>query len=147
LPPLREIRTDIPLLCAHFIEGFNRDFRKEIGGVSAEALELLESWDWPGNVRELRNVLERACIFCQGDEILPNDVPALSRPTASDAEPAADFTGAFPIPEGLTLAEAEAEYIRHALDRVHGNVQRAAEGLGISRKNLWEKRKKYGLLE
>lgn len=147
LPPLREIRTDIPLLCAHFIEGFNRDFRKEIRGVSAEALELLEGWDWPGNVRELRNVLERACIFCQGEEILPTDVPPLSRPDPSDAEPSADFTGAFPIPEGLTLAEAEAEYIRYALDRVDGNVQRAAEGLGISRKNLWEKRKKHGLLE
>jgi DNA-binding NtrC family response regulator len=108
---------------------------------------LLQEWDWPGNVRELRNVLERACIFCEGHEIGVTDVPPLSRPAESGIELREAFAGAFPIPEGLTLAEAEAEYIRYALDRVDGNVQRAAEGLGISRKNLWEKRKKHGLLD
>ncbi len=146
LPPLRDIRTDIPFFCRHFLEEFNRTFRKEIQGIQPQAQELLNAWDWPGNVRELRNILERACIFCEGAEISTAEIPRLTEPASIHGPGAEDFEGAFPIPMGLALREVEAEYIRRTLEERDGSVQRAAESLGISRKNLWEKRKKYGLL-
>jgi len=147
LPPLREIPADIVVFCRHFLEEFNREFRKDIRGISKDAMDLLRAWEWPGNVRELRNVLERACIFCQGEEISVQEIPLLSRPASEPGPGSFVFEAAYPIPKGLTLAEAEGEYIRYALAAYDGNVQRAAESLGISRKNLWEKRKKHGLME
>jgi DNA-binding NtrC family response regulator len=145
LPPLRDIRTDILNFSQHFLQEFNGLFRKDIRGIGEDAMAVLQAWDWPGNVRELRNVLERACIFCRGPFITPEDLPALTAPTPGSEMGPGDWEGAFPIPKGLTLPEAEAEYIRQALSDFDGNVQRTAESLGISRKNLWEKRKKHGL--
>jgi len=101
-------------------------------------------------VRELRNVIERAMIFSDGPKLQRADLPTLgrlervTRGGTAGTEPRDD---AIQVPKGLTLVEAEREYIRATLSEVDGNVQRAAEILGISRKNLWEKRKKYGLLE
>ncbi len=148
LPPLREIKTDLPLLAEHFREVFNREFRKQVERISTEALQLLAEWHWPGNVRELRNVIERAMIFADGSELTAADLPDLRTVEleATTASKAAD-PSAFGISKGLSLAEAEREYIRHTLADCDGSVQRAAEVLGISRKNLWEKRKKYGLLD
>ncbi|UCF40912.1 MAG: sigma-54-dependent Fis family transcriptional regulator [Gemmatimonadota bacterium] len=145
MPPLREVKQDIPILADHFREIFNREFRKEVGSISPEALGILESWDWPGNVRELRNVLERAMIFADGPVLHPADLPELGgHELALDAvAPDAGFT----LPKGLALTEVEKEYIRRTLAACDGSVERTAEVLGISRKNLWEKRKKYGLLE
>jgi DNA-binding NtrC family response regulator len=146
LPPLREIRQDIPVFADHFREVFNREFRKSVEAISPEALAALERWTWPGNVRELRNVLERAMIFAEGPALEAKDLPELGTLEAT-APPAAATGDAFPIPKGLTLSDAEREYIRNTLTACDGKVERAAEVLGISRKNLWEKRKKYGLLE
>ncbi len=145
LPPLREIKSDLPLLADHFRETFNREFKKRVASVDADALQALQAWNWPGNVRELRNVIERALIFSDGPSLKRSDLPALGqngRVARADARP-----DKFELPRGLSLAEAEREYIRHTLDDTGGNIQRAAEILGISRKNLWEKRKKHGLLE
>ncbi|HSG81954.1 MAG TPA: sigma-54 dependent transcriptional regulator [Gemmatimonadota bacterium] len=146
LPPLREIKSDLPLLADHFREVFNGEFRKQVAKISAPALSILRAWDWPGNVRELRNVIERAMIFADGTELRPEELPELGSieivTRASDDGPAA-----FRVQKGLSLADAEKEYIRHTLEECNGSIQRAAEVLGISRKNLWEKRKKYGLLE
>ena len=145
LPPLREIRSDIPVFANHFREVFNREFRKSVEAIRPGALEILERWDWPGNVRELRNVMERAMIFAEGPALDAKDLPELGTLQVTGAPPTA--TDAFPIPKGLALADAEREYIRSTLAACDGKVERAAEVLGISRKNLWEKRKKYGLLE
>jgi two-component system response regulator AtoC len=145
LPPLRDVKSDLPLLAEHFRDMFNREFRKQVERISPSALTILEAWDWPGNVRELRNVIERAMIFVDGPELTPDDLPELG--ALEVAEPAEIDGDAFRVPRGLTLAEAEKEYIRRTLDACDGSVQRTAETLGISRKNLWEKRKKYGLLE
>ncbi len=150
LPPLREIKGDLPLFANHFREGFNREFKKRVESIDGAALEALEAWQWPGNVRELRNVIERAMIFSDGPKLQRADLPTLgrlervTRGGTAGTEPRDD---AIQVPKGLTLVEAEREYIRATLSEVDGNVQRAAEILGISRKNLWEKRKKYGLLE
>jgi len=146
LPPLRDIRTDIPILIRHFLQEFNRTFRKSIEEITPEGMKLLVDWEWPGNVRELRNVLERACIFCQADTIDQSDIPALSKPPSAPSRAPEANQGAFPIPKRLTLAQVEGEYIRHALEEFGGDIQRTADSLGISRKSLWEKRKKYGLL-
>jgi DNA-binding NtrC family response regulator len=147
LAPLREIKDDLPVLAEHFRDVFNREFRKDVGRISKPALEVLEAWDWPGNVRELRNVIERAMIFAEGNELMPADLPELSTLEITQSPTDFDTASAFPIPKGVSLADAEKEYIRLTLDARDGSVQRAAETLGISRKNLWEKRKKYGLLE
>src|SRR6266700_653038 len=150
LPPLREIKGDLPLFANHFREGFNREFKKRVESIDGAALEALEAWQWPGNVRELRNVIERAMIVSDGPKLQRADLPTLGRLERvtrggnAGTEPRDD---AIQVPKGLTLVEAEREYIRATLSEVDGNVQRAAEILGISRKNLWEKRKKYGLLE
>ncbi len=145
LPPLRDIKSDLPLLAEHFRDVFNREFRKRVERIDPATLEILEAWDWPGNVRELRNVIERAMIFAEGPELTPEDLPELG--SLEVAQPTEALSpDAFQLPRGLTLADAEREYIRHTLEACDGSVQRAAESLGISRKNLWEKRKKYGLL-
>jgi transcriptional regulator with PAS, ATPase and Fis domain len=146
LPPLREIKTDLPVLADHFRSAFSQEFKKRVDSIEPAALAALASWRWPGNVRELRNVIERAMIFTEGPVLKRSDLPPLGqRPAAGRG--AGHAQTAFQLPKGLTLVEAEREYIRQTLDATNGNIQRAAEMLGISRKNLWEKRKKYGLLE
>src|SRR2546425_50271 len=145
LPPPRPVKSDLPLLANHFREMFNREFKKHVASIDADALQALQAWDWPGNVRELRNVIERALIFSDGPSLKRSDLPALGQiDRAARADSRADK---FELPRGLSLADAEREYVRHTLNDTGGNIQRAAEILGISRKNLWEKRKKYGLLE
>jgi DNA-binding NtrC family response regulator len=146
LPPLREIKNDLPLLADHFREVFNREFRKQIQAISPPALAVFQAWDWPGNVRELRNAIERAMIFAEGAELAPADLPELSTLEIALATPD-QAHDSWPLPKGLSLSEAEREYIRYTLEHCGGSVQRAAEILGISRKNLWEKRKKHGLLD
>jgi two-component system, NtrC family, response regulator AtoC len=145
LPPLRDIHSDIPLFANHFRELFNRDFKKKVAAIEPAALDALVASRWPGNVRELRNVMERAMIFCDRPTLARADLPALGQQVrGGTASPPATT---FPLPIGLSLADAEREYIRCTLEQTGGNVQQAAEILGISRKNLWEKRKKYGLLD
>jgi transcriptional regulator with PAS, ATPase and Fis domain len=137
LPPLREIDGDLPVLAEHFREFFSREFKKEVRRIAPAALARLRSWRWPGNVRELRNVIERAMIFADNGELRVEHLPPLeSIAPAPEAAPA-----------GSTLEDAEKAHIQRTLAAYQGNVQRAADALGISRKNLWEKRKKYGLLE
>jgi len=147
LPPLREIKEDLPVLAEHFRATFNREFRKDVKRISDEALAILQAWEWPGNVRELRNVIERAMIFAEGPELQAKDLPDLSSVEIVQGPAAATDDGMYTIPRGVTLADAEKEYIRQTLAGCDGSVQRAAEILGISRKNLWEKRKKHGLLD
>jgi len=145
LPPRRDIKSDIPLLADHFREAFNREFKKRVESIEPAALKALQAWRWPGNVRELRNVMERAMIFTEGPTLTRADLPPLGQRGTGPSATLRATT--FHMPKGLTLVEAEREYIRFTLEAMDGNVQRAAELLGISRKNLWEKRKKYGLLQ
>ncbi len=145
MPTLREIRDDLPMLADHFREIFNREFRKEVESIGPDAVKKLMQWDWPGNVRELRNVIERAMIFATGpvlgaDDILPLGDLDLTKEATASAE-------SVQVSKGMSLADAEREYIRQTLLDCDSNVQRTAEVLGISRKNLWEKRKKHGLLD
>ncbi len=143
LPPLREIREDVPALANHFRALFNKEFGRSITALSPAALALLGAWHWPGNVRELRNVMERAMIFAEGSVLEAAHLPTLGTMVAPTPTTGGD---AFAIPKNFTLAEVEKAYIQATLDACGNSVQQAAETLGISRKNLWEKRKRYGLL-
>ncbi len=144
LPPLRAVMEDLPVLAEHFRAFFNREFRKDVRDVAPATMELLRQWRWPGNVRELRNVVERAMIFADGTSLEPSDIPAfgLRGPSGSATATPVDRPTF-----GLSLADMEREHIRLTLAECDGSVQQAAKILGVSRKTLWEKRKKHGLLE
>jgi DNA-binding NtrC family response regulator len=133
IPPLRERREDIPLLAEHFVRGSSIVPRRGVK-VSPEAMEVLLRYPWPGNARELENVIERALILCDGEAILPVDLPMgvrLPSHAGSDGAP-----GSRP-----TLAEAERRYIRQVVEECAGHRQRAAQILGISERNLYRKLK------
>jgi transcriptional regulator with PAS, ATPase and Fis domain len=133
LPPLRERRTDIPLLVDHFLARHQRPGVPR-GSVSDEALRRLIAYDWPGNVRELESVLERALLLGEGPQIVPDDLPpqvraGLSRVSAGGVE--------VDIPDaGLDLEALESTLIRKALAKAEGNVSKAARLLGLTRRTL-----------
>jgi two-component system response regulator AtoC len=141
MPPLRTRRQDIPLLAAHFLEHFGREFKKRPPRLSAEAERLLEQYEWPGNVRELRNVIERAMILEETGELLPADLPPeLGRPSVSVVLPMPQFQ----LPEtGVVLEEVEREFVRQALEQTLGNQTRAARLLGLTRDELRYRAKKF----
>lgn len=136
VPPLRERAEDIPYLTAAFVKRFARDFGRPITGLTETAEERLARWPWPGNVRELRNVIERACLLCEGHLLTEADLarslserPSLAVAAAIDEEPAG------PPPT--------ADAVRAALDSTGGNKSLAARRLGISRRALYRLIDKY----
>jgi len=145
LPPLREIRSDIPVFAAHFVEKAAAYFRKPAPSLDPESSRRLQEYDWPGNVRELRNAIERSLIFSRGPT-LAVDVPA-SAPGGGQAEAATPAEAGLALPLGLTLEEVERRYIEATLAACEGQVARAAEELGVTRKVLWMRRKRLGLLD
>jgi DNA-binding NtrC family response regulator len=137
VPPLRERREDVPYLTAAFVKEFAARFGKDIEGVSASAERVLISGQWPGNVRELRNVLERACMLADGRTLHERDVAA--------AMPVRAAPSAETRPEGLNAIERE--HIVRVLDDVRGNKLVAARRLGISRRTLYRRLERHGLIE
>ncbi len=140
VPPLGERRDDIPLLCQHFLTKFAQTQGKDVARLSAEALDILMSYEFPGNVRELENILERAAVLSQGKVIEAAHLPMdLQQPRVQVWR---RTRRKFP-----TLEEQEKDYIFWVLMQVEGNRSRAAEILGIDRVSLWRKLKRYGLSE
>jgi DNA-binding NtrC family response regulator len=127
VPPLRERVEDIPQLTRRFLAR-----RKK--GIDDDAMSLLTSYPWPGNVRELRNAIDRAVLVEDSDVIRARSLPPLD---ATIVETAARAR--------WTLDELESRYIRQILHETRDNYSRAAEVLGINRKTLLEKRRKYGI--
>jgi len=138
LPPLREHPADIPLLLNHYIDVFNREFRKAIRGVSPEALQLLETYRWPGNIRELRNAVERAMLLAEGDCLTPDLLPVITS-RASTAQ-----TMELPH-EGVNLEALERELVVQALRRTAGNQTKAAALLGLNRDQIRYRIEKFSL--
>ena len=136
LPPLREKREDIPLLVDYCLDKFSRAGRRK--RISQNAMELLTAYDWPGNVRELQHMLERAVIL--SDERCEIDMEDLSDGVLSPASPYVERDEPRALKNVLTLAEMEADYIQRVLSSVGGNKSRAARLLGISRKNLYDRK-------
>jgi DNA-binding NtrC family response regulator len=137
VPPLRERKADIPLLAEHFLQKFCQKRKRNVKGISEEAIRSLESYEWPGNVREMENAVERAVIMAEGDVIQPDDLLYYSLTHHPTTEPA---------PEGR-LAEVEKEEIVKALQKFKWQKNAAAAHLGINRKTLREKIRKYGIAE
>ena len=144
MPPLRERTGDIPLLAQYFLNIFNSEFRKNLDGITAGALQMLNSYAWPGNVRELRNVMERAVLLNDGDEIDIDDI-VLGRVAAFNAP--RDPNGEIVLlpPEGCALADAEKSLVRQALIRTDWNQTHAASMLGVTRDQVRYKMEKFDL--
>ncbi len=133
IPPLRDRRADILPLAAHLLAGLCELHRRPPMRLTAKAAAALEGHDFPGNGRELKNILERAVIYASGDEITLEHLP----PHLSEGK---TEKGA-----KMTLEDLERQYIAEVLDYTRGKKTRAAQILGISRKTLLEKRKRYKL--
>lgn len=134
LPPLRERGDDVLLLADHFARKFAAENGRPELRFTPKALRALKGYGWPGNVRELENAIHRAVVMCDAERMDVPDLPAFARFSALRS----------PSLE-RSLAEIEAEHIRNVLAHVNGNKSRAADMLGIDRKTLREKLRRYGI--
>ena len=138
LPPLRERRDDIALLVSTFLRQSARENDKDVREITQEAVNVLMAYDWPGNVRELRNTIEQMVVLSRNQRLSVRDVPAAIRGGA-------DLTKISVVRTGMTVEEAERQLIVQALKEMRGNRTRAAAKIGMSRRTLHRKLKKYGL--
>jgi DNA-binding NtrC family response regulator len=132
IPPLKERRSDIPLLAQHFLNIFTSQMNKPITRISPEAINLLVDYDWPGNVRELENAIERAVVICKSDEIQLNDFPFAH---VKKEEKATDDS----------LKALQKKHIKKILEQTGWNISKAAIALQIDRVTLYNKINKYNL--
>ncbi len=135
IPPLRERKEDIQSLVRYYLDKYSQEMGKQLKDVSPEAMDIMTDYEWAGNVRELQNVIERAILISDGDLIGPEHLPVGMRAEASFQHQVfrkklsiEDYTKAF-------IHKYQSEY----------NEQQLADMLGITRKSLWEKRKKWGM--
>ncbi|MDY6861564.1 MAG: sigma-54 dependent transcriptional regulator [Thermodesulfobacteriota bacterium] len=136
LPPLRERKEDIPLLAHHFLALYNRKRKKPLLGISPDVIDLLLKSDWPGNVRELENTIERALVLADNEIILPRDLPWYINSKEGGGNNRDIYK---------TLEEVEREHIRMVLRASGYHRGKASKIMGINRKTLYQKIKKYGL--
>jgi DNA-binding NtrC family response regulator len=130
-------QADIPLLMDHFLQKHAVKLQRTVPRVSTEALEILQSYSWPGNVRELEHTVERILVLGDTDVIRPQDLPAFISQREGDFQMFAE--------EPPTLEELEKRYIRFVLRQTRGKKAQSASILGINRKTLTAKIKKYDL--
>jgi two-component system, NtrC family, response regulator AtoC len=132
IPPLRERKSDIPLLANYFVRKYASAMSKSIVSLSPEAMDVMVRYNWPGNVRELENAVERAMVVGKPPSILPDDLPfRLSEKNN--------------IPHSGSLAEMEKIHILSILEQNNWNISRSADILEIDRVTLYNKIHKYGL--
>jgi two-component system NtrC family response regulator len=149
LPPLRERLDDIPLLVAHFVDKYARQFNRTSLRISPETVRFLSTLPWEGNIRELENTIERAAILCANGVIQPDDV----QPDTVSGGDSFPFSVAFdieqaipantPLPDALNAIEKK--MVQNALEKANFIQTRAAEALGITKSLLQYKMKKFGL--
>ena len=143
IPPLRERREDIPLLAQHFLKMFAAQNRKEIKGFTPQGMDHLIRYDWPGNVRELMNTAERGVVLALSEYLDEADLPMIQ---ASPPPPAQDFRFFGDINGDTSLDDIEKTTILRTLKAAGGNKSEASRRLGITRKTLHKKLKKYGVM-
>ncbi len=136
LPALRQRKTDIPLLAAHFIALQNKKFKTEIKGLSAEAQLAATEYSWPGNIRQLKNVIE-ACITIETAPQISLETLAQFIETDLSVDSSEDYNQA--------LARFEIDYLKQLLSSASGNVEEAAKRANMNMATIYRKMKKYGL--
>ena len=137
IPPLRNRREDIPLLIDHFLKKYSKRVKRNVPEISPEAMDILIEHNWPGNVRELEHTIERILILEEGDIIRTHDLPSFISQRQAGFQMLTE--------DVLTLEELEKKYIRFILKKTKGKKSEAAKLLGINRKTLGLKIKKYEL--
>ena len=135
LPSLRDRREDIPVLAQHFLEKFAGEIGKGTRQIDEAAEKILVSYHWPGNVRELQNIIERAVLIADGEKLQPEHLPEGIKMAHSFVTESLDRT--------LSIEDYTKEFISVYQSRF--NEQQLADMLGITRKSLWEKRKRWGM--
>jgi transcriptional regulator with GAF, ATPase, and Fis domain len=140
VPPLRERKTDIPLLAQHFVNKYSERCNRKVVGLSKKVREVLSNYEWTGNVRELENVIERAIVLGSTETIMPEDLP-------DEILENADFIESSPTGFHQQLKEAKQKIIVTALMEASGNYTEAAHALGIHPNNLHRLIKSLGIKE
>ncbi len=130
MPPLRERREDIPVLARHFVNRYATRSRRPIHGIRADALRAMMAGPWKGNVRELENVIERAVILCEGEEITMDDLPG-SMPDPGETAESGSLRSA--------VSQFERDHILRVIEQCEGDKKAAAEKLGIGLSSLYRK--------
>jgi two-component system response regulator HydG len=134
IPPLRERKSDIPLLTEYFLSINKRKYNKPDMTINPVTMTKLENYNWPGNVRELQHAIERAVILCESNVLIPSDF-FLSEQTAKEEIALNNYN----------LDDVEKTVIRKILMKFDGNVTKTAKELGITRTSLYRRMEKYGL--
>ncbi|HDL17810.1 MAG TPA: GAF domain-containing protein [Bacteroidetes bacterium] len=132
IPPLRERKKDIPLLCDFFMKKYNHKLNKNIGSIRAEALQNMLAYAWPGNVQELENSIERAVVLDTDEQIGTDDLLLASRELSPDG-----------IEAGMSLEEISKNLLTKTLSAVDGNKTRAADMMGVSLRWIHYKMKEW----
>jgi DNA-binding NtrC family response regulator len=150
LPPLRQRKEDIPLLVDHFVAFYNKKTKKNIKGVSPDAMNLLMDFDWPGNVRELEHIIERLVIMNEGDIIGSDKLPAQLIGERVCFNITAPKTNDELIKMKKTMREKAVEnieraFITEALKKNNGNISKTARSVGMKRQNLQAMMRKYNI--
>ena len=143
LPPLRSRKEDIPVLAHLFMRGSRDMAGSRVNGVSPAALSVLLNHDWPGNVRELQNVIQRALVIANGDQIEPEDLPDRLRLSRSNDKTVADFV--VEAEAGGTLEDASKRLLVNALTKHNGNASAAMRELRIGRTRFYRMLKRFDL--
>lgn len=138
VPPLRDRRDDIPILVRRFVASAAAALRREVHGVSSDAMTRLVDYSWPGNIRQMRNVVERAVLLAPAGEITVESLPP-------EIEASGEELLARAAAKRWTIEQLEKEYIERILRETGANYSETARILGINRKTLLEKRRRYGL--
>ena len=149
MPPLREIRGDLPLIATFFLRKYSREMGRDVDIISPEAMKALATYDWPGNVRELENEIKRAVVLSLGQKIEADDLSESIREerliSTDTASPAARTADGKPQSIKNRVTSLEIQMIRDAMSQAGNDKRRAAKMLGLSHQGLLNKLKRYGL--
>ncbi len=142
IPPLRERRSDIPVLMEYFVKKHTRGTKREIT-IETAAKRLLEDYSYPGNVRQLESAIERAILLCENDTVTTEDLP----PEMAAGETFSGVTDEYfkLPPEGVNFEDVEKSLIIQAMDRTDNNITKSAKMLGLTFRTLQYRLEKFGI--
>lgn len=147
IPPLRERQEDIIPLALHFLDEANKEFKKEIKGISNDAVKMLLDYKWPGNIREIKNVIKKAALLTDSDRITSSILPSMKTDNSfgQDCQSALAKGSSLKELKGKLTRDLERQVIEKALEQAKNNKSQAARILKIDRMTLYSKMKAFGL--